>query len=363
MRFTLFSIVFITSVFCFSQNELSGFYQVGKKDHGKLMTELETGDQIYVIQKPVFELNEVSVVQSGSIGFDGKISLLFELVASGSEKLRIFSKNNPASQLALVLEDKVISNAWVHNEITGGRFELSGFNIKKSKAVKHKIDQLTGKIPIFLKEKFKVYKNRAEYKGEARYSSQTDYEVFMAKEATDDSDCELNYSSNYYLLSLVGNFYSYEYNKSSESACGPMDSTLGLRSIDYTTGHEVNVLDFFNEDDFVTVFKKDTWVVERASSFKIDLSVIKSFDHILHFFKADLGLVALPNSFCFTGFEKGIAKFRFVALEYMGYNHSRHLQLGFELPVKKEMLPFFEESSNFYLGKYKNGLVRIADNH
>jgi hypothetical protein len=356
MRTAFLLLVFFMSFLCFSQNKLSGFYQVVEKDDGTAVTELETGKRIYINQESIFDLKEIEDMQLGGIEFDGGATLFFELDTIGTEKLRLFTQKKAPTKIALVLESKVMSNAQVYNEIPNGTFELSTLDIRKSKAILNRLNLLTGRTPIFSKDDFLVYTNRAKYKDRDWYNSNTDYDVFMSKEAMVDTECQANQSSNYNPLSLIGNFYSYEYIQTSESACGPMGSSLGVRTIDYTTGAEVTIQDFFNEVDFVTAFKKDRWVVNHATEFKVDINTIKTFDDIFSFFNGDAAYSALPTSFSFVSFKNGLAKIRFFGVEYLGYNHSRHLQLGFEIKVKKEMLLLFEDSSNFYLGRYKNSL-------
>ena len=64
------------------------------------------------------------------------------------------------------------------------------------------------------------------------------------------------------------------------------------------------------------------------------------------------------SSFCVLGFTNGVAKIRFVGSEYMGYDHNRYFQLGFELPIKKDALYLFSDTDNFYLGKFDNQLLK-----
>lgn len=75
---------------------------------------------------------------------------------------------------------------------------------------------------------------------------------------------------------------------------------------------------------------------------------------MFHFSKEITGIRFTPSSFCVLGFSDGKVQLRFIASEYMGYNHNGHLQLGFELLVKKEALPLFSDSNNFYLGRFPN---------
>ncbi|MFK7813067.1 MAG: hypothetical protein AB8B59_11270 [Maribacter sp.] len=209
---------------------------------------------------------------------------------------------------------------------------------------------------LYLKKNLSIYSDKAFYKKKTLYSSQTDYEEFVAREATPDSDCTVFYESYYNPLSLVGDFYSYEYGAAEEAACGPMGNSLGVRTIAVDTGLEVSMLELFEEEALIAAFKNDSWVLEYVDFSKQDLNTNKSFADILTFFKLGQGTRFSSDSFCILDFENGKAKVRFVGAEYMGYNHNRHLQLGFELPVKKEALKLFADSDNFYLGRFKNGL-------
>ena len=98
--------------------------------------------------------------------------------------------------------------------------------------------------------------------------------------------------------------------------------------------------------------------MEYAGFSKQDLNAIKTFAEMLAFLELGHGTKFSADSFCILGFENGKAKVRFVGVEYMGYNHYKHLQLGFELPVKTKVLQLFEAEENFYLGRFLNNLSK-----
>lgn len=211
---------------------------------------------------------------------------------------------------------------------------------------------------LFEKENSKVYVNKLIIDKTEVYNSQTDYEAFMKREAMPDSECTINYSSYYNPLSLVGSIYSYEWGYFDEAACGPPSNSLGVKAISLDTGEEISVLEIVEEKDFVAAFKNDSWVQRALVENGVAVDDLESLQEILDLFsKGITGIRFTPSSFCVLGFSDGKVQLRFIASEYMGYNHSEHLQLGFELPVNKGALQTFSDSDNFYLGKYKNGSI------
>ncbi len=344
---------------CFPQERVTGFYQLAKNKEGRLVQNLETGEPLYIHETPIFGLYDIAEIEGGFLELDHSHSLLFELKDRGAESLKSFTQANLPIQIALVLEDKVVSNASMHTAILDGRFSLSGFDLKKSKAVLNKLKIEMGKVPLFSKNNFLIYKNKAVYDDQERYNTQTDYETFMKAEILSDSNCTVFYQSYYHPLSLISTFYSYEFGEASEAACGTMGNTLGVTTIDIKTGGARSVLSVVEEQAFVAAFKKDPWVLKTLGKHEAKpLATIQCFQDILTLFEKDL----IPVKFTESGFyildsKNGNVKIRFVGSEYMGYNHYRHVQLGFELPIKQEAAALFKEDNNFYAGRFKNGLV------
>ena len=94
---------------------------------------------------------------------------------------------------------------------------------------------------LFKKNGLEIYSDKAFYKKKTLYNSLTDYEEFVAREAMPDSDCTVFYESYYNPLSLVGNFYSYEFGAAEEAACGPMGNALGVRTISVDSGLVISI--------------------------------------------------------------------------------------------------------------------------
>ena len=210
---------------------------------------------------------------------------------------------------------------------------------------------------LFEKRNSKIHTNKLTIGNQDLYNTQTDYENFMELEAMPDSECTSTYSSYYNPLSLIGIVYSYEWGYSDEAACGPPSNSLGVKTISIETGEEISVLEIVKEKDFVAAFKNDGWVRRMLVDNGVRINNLESLQEIIELLAKDMtGISFTPSSFCILGFAHGKVKIRFIASEYMGYNHSKHLQLGFELPVKKAILPLFSDDTNFYLGEFENGI-------
>ncbi|QLG46000.1 SecDF P1 head subdomain-containing protein [Costertonia aggregata] len=358
MRNIIFCLVIIHPIFCFSQNLANGFYQVDETYEGRLVRELDDTSDFYVVPQPILVLDDFKNIQARPSEFGGTHNLIFELKDIGSEKFKNFTQKESPTQMALLMDSKLISKAIIQMPIPNGTFILSGLDFKKARATRNKLLQQMGKSPLFAKGNFTIYSNRAIYDGKEIYNTKTDYNTFMEREAMPGSQCDAYYSSYYNPLSLVGDFYSYEWGYSAESACGSPGNMLGVKTTNDETGTAVSLLQIVEEEVVVAALKKDSWVTQQAVSFKIDLENVESFSGMLDFFKAHFGVTITPSSFCILGYEKGMVKIRLVGVEYVGYSHHRHLQLGFEVPVKEKAKPIFSDNTFFYLGKFKNGLYQ-----
>ncbi len=359
MRNTFLFLAFFTTLCSFSQNQAIGFYQVDETSDGKWVKGLDGTSGFYVVHQPILVLDDVKNVQTQPAVYGGAYDIAFELTDSGTEKFKSFTQQQAPTQMALLFGDKLITTPNISMPITNGMFFVSGFDYKKARAVRNALLRQMGKKPLYSKDDFDIYKSRATYKTLELYNTEKDHEVFMDRELAPDSDCRVFFESYYNPLSLIGTYYSYEYGEASESACGPMGSGLGVVTVNIETGRQASLLTFFNENDLVKAFKNDGWIKQREKNGRIQLEKIQDLDDIIDSFKSDVAdVVFTPYSFCIIGIEDGVAKVRFVGRQAMGWNHHRHLQLGFELPVKKEALRFFTEPNNFFLGNFKSGLEK-----
>ncbi|AXT52090.1 hypothetical protein D1818_15040 [Aquimarina sp. BL5] len=212
---------------------------------------------------------------------------------------------------------------------------------------------------LFNKNDARVFKNKLIIDQTEIYNTKTDYDRFMEKNEMPNTDCTAHFESYYNPLSLVGNFYSYEYKENAESACGTPGGTVSVKSISLKTGNEITILKLFEEKDVVDAFKNDSWVLKKVKEYQIDIESIQSLKDITGFLQNPyVGIKFTKSGFCILDFKKGKATIRFVATEYMRFNHNQHLQLGMILPVKVEALSFFKDKENFFLGKYKNWLQK-----
>jgi hypothetical protein len=367
MRLILPLICFLLSISSISQDLIVGFYQVSAHKNVFALKDEDSDKLLYLQPQPILILEDVDRIWIGRMASDITHSITFKLNEKGTKKMKAFSQNATSVRLALVVEDKILQTANLNTGITG-LFSINGFEKMEAKELRKKLNKAQldnrGNHYLYVNQDFIIYKDRAVFKEAELYNSKTDVDDFIERETKLNTKCAPKYTSYYNPLSLIGNFYSYEFGGRAETMCIRQGSGVSVKTIDIVTGEEVSMLTLFEEKDIVNEFKKDSWVVESSERNKIDIEEIKDFNGVLNFAKDKLSanMQYSPSSFCVVDFKNGIAKVKFVGKGYVGGNSYWHAPISFELPVKKKALHFFEHESNFYLGAFKNGVTDIVNN-
>ena len=203
-----------------------------------------------------------------------------------------------------------------------------------------------------------IYTKSAFYKGKEIYNAASDLKDLTKREKTDE--CSVNYEFYYNPLSLVGNYYSFESGEGGIIACGVPSNSLAIKTIDLDTNLAISLSDIFPEESIVKALKSDSWVKTQMDQSKIDLASIHIFDAILDTINS-IGYASFkPNSFALLGYDKKTKKalVRLVGEEYMGFNHTKHLQLGLQIDPKKSYRQLLKNKVYFTIDTYNNGLKK-----
>lgn len=211
---------------------------------------------------------------------------------------------------------------------------------------------------LFQNDSLQIYQSSATFNGELIYNANNDLKELIEKEET--KECEVDYSFYYNPLSLVANYYSYEFGEGGIIACGVPGSSLGVQTIDLTTGKSVSLTAIFTEEIILQALRSDQWIKSLEQKKKIDFSKVTSFKKFLDTIY-QLDYVKFPlNSFAIYKYskKKELVAIRLVGNEYMGFNHNRHFQLGLWLKPKPNFEKKLQHQTKFLLGKFKNGLIK-----
>ncbi len=213
---------------------------------------------------------------------------------------------------------------------------------------------------LFEQNDFKISTTKASYQDVVIYDSKRDSLNFSTHSIADPTECEAFYASYYHPLSLVGPYYSYEYGAATQEACGPMGNTLGITTVNVRTQQQVPIQELFTEKSLLKALKNDSWIKELAQLNNIPISKIKTYKAFLYFLSETASMQFLTPSFMVLDYDSATntARVRFVAQEYMGYDHHKHFQLGLTLHPKKHLKVIFKNQLAFTLGAYKNGLTK-----
>ncbi|MCL5245032.1 hypothetical protein M4I21_04385 [Cellulophaga sp. 20_2_10] len=213
---------------------------------------------------------------------------------------------------------------------------------------------------LFESSYLKITTKKATVMGTVLYHTKTDSINFFIKNRQDSSECKPFYSPYYNPLSLVGPFYSYEYGVSSQEACGPLGNSLGVVTLDLRTMQNVTLQEVFTEESLLNALRNDSWIKELAQLNNVTISEIKTYKAFLHFLSEAASMQFLTHSFTVLDYTSvtNEAQVRFVAQEYMGYDHNKHFQLGLTLQPREDLKEVFKSHIDFKLGAYKNGLIK-----
>lgn len=210
---------------------------------------------------------------------------------------------------------------------------------------------------------FVIYQEKATLNGVEIYNSEKEEIEFINKEQHDSEQCRVLADIYRNPLSLIDNYYSYEYYFGSESACGNYGDVVTVETIDLTTLKKISLTELFTESSILLALKNDSWVLKQlnSSSTKIEVDSIKSFSQMIELLNSfDSFLEFKPYSFAITDSKpkKGKIAVRIVGKQYIGFNHHQHLQLGLWLEPKTLSRKKFLSKIKFVTGDYKNGLTQ-----
>ncbi|QCX02150.1 hypothetical protein FGM00_19265 [Aggregatimonas sangjinii] len=209
---------------------------------------------------------------------------------------------------------------------------------------------------LFTNQELILYNNSGTFKGKELYNAVKDLNDLIEREKTDE--CGVDYDFFYNPLSLVGEYYSYESGQGGTIACGVPSNTLTVQTIDLNNGQAISLSAIFSEESILKALKADQWVKKNMEERKIDFRSIDSFEAFLAVMNSFGYVNFTSNGFAILDYDpkKGKASVRLVGAEYMGYNHYKHLQLGFWIKPRDSYGDLFETNTYFTIGDYQNGL-------
>ncbi len=101
---------------------------------------------------------------------------------------------------------------------------------------------------------------KASYKGKEIYNAAKDKAKFIQENESADG-CSVIVEVYIVPLSLVDNYFSYQYYFGSEAACGHYGNDFAVETIDLSTLERVSLSDLFTEASIVSALKRDSWVL------------------------------------------------------------------------------------------------------
>lgn len=210
---------------------------------------------------------------------------------------------------------------------------------------------------LFSNDTIQVYKSRALVMNDTIYDATADFEKLRKTEET--NECKVEYSFYYNPLSLVGEYYSYEFGEGGILACGVPGSSLGIRTIDLNSKKETLLTDIFERESILKALKSDKWIQKIGEEGNIDFSGFNNLKELITAINK-LGYAKFkPSGFAILKYseEKNEVSVRLVGETYMGFNHNQHLQLGLILVPKVNFKNKLLNKTEFVLGEFENGLT------
>lgn len=210
---------------------------------------------------------------------------------------------------------------------------------------------------LFSNDLVQIYESSAYMGMDTIYDAAADLERLRKLEQ--GSDCEIDYHFYYRPLSLVGEYYSYEFWEGGVIACGVPGSSLEIRTIDLNTKKETSIIDLFEESSILEALKSDKWIQRQGREGNTDFSAYDKVDELI----ATINTIRYDVKFKPTAFtilnyseEKNEAAVRFIGVAYMGH-HPEYVQLGLTLVPKPDFRGKLLNETAFLLGDFKNGLT------
>jgi len=213
---------------------------------------------------------------------------------------------------------------------------------------------------------FKIFTNKASYQDKTLYDVINDYRRLTNADRFETLKCTEGIKVAYNPLSLVADYYSYESNLFDTGADGDCyrnpSSEAAVNTIDVVTGEKISLLDLVEEFSLVNALKNDPWVRDMYGTMNTaELDSKSTFKEILALINSNMGfgIKFQPDSFALLSYDRStkLVAARLIGIKYLGYDHSRHIQLGLYLEPKGEILEELEKEKGFFLGKFKNGLL------
>ena len=210
---------------------------------------------------------------------------------------------------------------------------------------------------LFRNDSICIYRTSASYSGNTLYDAGKDLQELIKKE--EDEDCKVDYSFYYNPLSLIGNYYSYESGEGGIIACGVPSNTISVQTVDLRSGKEISLTHLFTEKSILEALATDPWIKKIGKEIDVDFSEPESFKEFIATLN-QLGYARFSsNGFAILKYqeERNKVAVRLVGEAYMGFNHSRHLQIGLWLEPTAAFKAELKSKTHFMLGKFKNGLT------
>ena len=138
MRILVCTFIFLVTSICYSQDLVTGFYMESDSVSLVNLINVETEEVVGLEPKPIFTIDNIQSMTKG-FSMHNEPVIIFKLDVLGAEFLKKVSKEANGRRMALVIDDKVLSTAYIYFEISGGVFELSGIDLKKQSAMLNKL--------------------------------------------------------------------------------------------------------------------------------------------------------------------------------------------------------------------------------
>jgi hypothetical protein len=202
-----------------------------------------------------------------------------------------------------------------------------------------------------------ITKSKAAYKNTEIYDAN---KMLLELKKTDETpECKVNYNFDFNPLSLVGNYFSYEFFESGYYACGVPSSSHRVKCINVSSLQPVLLNDCFTDKSIIKAFKSDPWIQTENQHLSATVDTITTVASLTSI----LGNVGMDIRFYMDGFAIGkydtirnLVAVRLIGSQYMGFDHSAPLQLGLWLEPKPAFKNVLRTGIKFVFGKFSNDL-------
>ncbi|WP_108808826.1 hypothetical protein [Aquimarina spinulae] len=193
-----------------------------------------------------------------------------------------------------------------------------------------------------------IFDNKAYYKKQELYNGTKQLLELIENEET--PECPVSYTFLYHPLSLLGHYYSYEKSEYGSIACGnSMQSEIN--TINLVTKEKVEIQDVFTETSILKALKKDSWIINKANEFSIDVNSLNNLDDIFSFIES-LGVSTDKSSFAVLQKESNTSKFM---VRLIGYRQNPIDKVILGLVLDKQDTKD-TQNLRFGIGQFGNGV-------